>query len=189
MLAGIESVLFPEGQKLEEEWAKGQTTEVVAAVLYHVTMRFQAITAGVPIDSDSYAPIRKEILSILGKARKEVVFVGAEDAGAWDGWTTVKAKDFDAMVEAAKENEWLESDWYRGINDVVQNIGDGDVNMDEGDEGTQESVGRRADTMFQDRYDFLSAGRRAEYKTWKEAQLARIEKLLAAQGAMEIDTQ
>lgn len=189
MLAGIESVLFPEGQKLEEEWAKGQTTEVVAAVLYHVTIRFQAITAGVPIDIDSYAPIRKEILGILGKARKEVVFVGAEDAGAWDGWTTVKAKDFDAMVEAAKESEWLESDWYRGINDVIQNIGDGDVDMDEGDEGTQEGGGRRADTMFQDRYDFLSESRRADYKTWKEAQLGRIEKLLAAQGAMEIDTQ
>ncbi len=189
MLAGVESILFPGGQKMEEAWAKGQTTEVLAAVLYHVTIRFQAITTGAPVDGDSYAPIRKEILGILGKARKEVVFVGAEDAGAWDGWTTVKAQDFDTMAEAARENDWLESDWYRGINDVVQNIGDGDINMDEGDEGVQEDVGRRADTMFQDRYDFLSESRRADYKTWKEMQLVRIEKLLAEQGAMEIDAQ
>ncbi|KAJ3489415.1 hypothetical protein NLG97_g5999 [Lecanicillium saksenae] len=189
MLAGTESILFPGGQKMEEEWARGQTTEVLAAVLYHVTARFQAITTGAAIDGDSYAPIRKEILGILGKARKEVVFIGAEDAGAWDGWATVKPKDFDAMVEAAKENDWLDSDWYRGINEVVQNIADGDVNMDEGDEGAQESGGRRADTMFQDRYDFLSDSRRADYKPWKQAQLARIDKILAENGAMEVDVQ
>ncbi|TQV98037.1 hypothetical protein V2A60_006262 [Cordyceps javanica] len=187
MLAGAESILFPGGQKIAEDWAKGQITEVLAAVLYHVTIRFQAITSGLPVDSDSYAPIRKEILGILGKARKEVVFVGAEGAGAWDDWTTVKAKDFDAMVEAARESGWLDSDWYRGINDVVQNIGDGDADMDEGDDGTQESTGRRADTMFQDRYDFLSESRRADYKTWKETQLARIEVLLAEQGVMDVD--
>ncbi|KAJ6781615.1 hypothetical protein PWT90_04417 [Aphanocladium album] len=189
MLAGTESILFPGDQKMEDDSAKGQTTEVLAAVLYHVTVRFQAITTGAPIDSDSYAPIRKAIMEILGKARKEVVFIGAEDAGAWDGWASVKTKDFDAMVEAVKENDWLDSDWYRGINDVVQNIGDADVNMDEGDEIAQESGGRRADTMFQDRYDFLSDSRRADFKIWKEAQLARIEKLSAANSAMEIDTQ
>lgn len=186
MLAGTESVLFPGGQNLEEDWTKGRTTEVLAAVLYHVTIRFQAIATGAEVDSESYAPIRKEILAILAKARKEVVFIGAEDASAWDGWTNVKAKDFDAMVEKAKEYEWLDSDWYRGISEVVQNIGDGDVDMEEGEEGA-ESSGRRADTMFQDRYDFLSEGRRAEFKTWKGAQLAKIAKLEAEQGAMEID--
>ncbi|KAM3513376.1 hypothetical protein MY11210_002957 [Beauveria gryllotalpidicola] len=189
ILAGTESILFPEGQKMEENWAKGQITEALAAVIYHVTIRFQSITNGTAFDGNSYAPIRKEILGILGKARKEVVFVGAEDAGAWDGWTNVKAKDFDAMVEAAQAAEWLDSDWYRGINDVVQNIGDGNVNTDEGDEGAQEGAVRRADTMFQDRYDFLSETRRADYKTWKDTQLARIEKLLAVQGTMDIDTQ
>ncbi|ATY58437.1 Origin recognition subunit 6 [Cordyceps militaris] len=189
MLAGTESILFPGGQKMEDEWANGQTTEVLAAVLYHVTIRFQAVTSGVLVDSDGCAPIRKEILGILGKARKEVVFVGAEDAGAWDGWATVKVKDFDAVVETAREKGWLDSDWYRGIDDVVRNIGDGDVNMDDGDEGALEGSGRRADTMFQDRYDFLSESRRADYKTWKETQLARIDKLLMEQGAMEIDAQ
>lgn len=174
---------------MEVDWARGQTTEILAAVLYHVTIRFQAITTGTAVDSDSYAPIRKEILGILGKARKEVVFVGAEDSGAWDAWTIVKPKDFDAMVEAANKYDWLDSDWFKGINDVVQNIGDGDMNIDEGDEGAQDGGGRRADTMFQDRYDFLSESRRADYKTWEEAQLAKIQKLEAEQGAMEIDVQ
>ncbi|KAJ2968995.1 hypothetical protein NQ176_g8899 [Zarea fungicola] len=187
MLAGLESILFPGGQKEQEDWANGQTTEVLAAVLYHVTVRFQAVVSGAPVDSDSYGPIRKEILGLLGKARKEVVFVGAEDAGAWDEWTTVKAKDFDAMVETAQESGWLDSDWYRGISDVVQSIGDADVDMDEAEDGTLETTGKRADTMFQDRYDFLSENRRADYKAWREAQLAKIQKLEAEQGAMEID--
>lgn len=187
MLAGTESILFPGDQKVEDDWAKGQVTEVLAAVLYYVTIRFQTITTGASVDSDSYAPIRKEILNILSKARKEVVFIGAEDVGAWDGWTNVKAKDFDTMVEAAKQSDWLDSDWYRGINDVVQNIGDSDANLEEAEDGGQDATGRRADTIFQDRYDYLNEARRADFKTWKEAQLAKIDKLSTEQSAMEVD--
>jgi origin recognition complex subunit 6 len=45
---------------------------------------------------------------------------------------------------------------------------------------------RRADTMFQDKYDLLSEKRQAEYVVWKENIMSRIDALLAKNGSMEV---
>ncbi|KAK3175667.1 hypothetical protein K4F52_010076 [Lecanicillium sp. MT-2017a] len=190
ILAGMETILLPEGRKTDDEWAGSHAAELLAAVLFFVTARFQAVTTGQEIDKSGYVPIRKEILGVLERARKEAIFIGSEDADAWEGWSHVKAKDFDAAVEVCKDRDWFESDWYRGIAEVAQNIGENDLNMADADEADvlQPTSGRRADTMLQDRYDYLSDERRAEYKAWKDTQMARMTKILEAQGAMQIDT-
>ena len=89
----------------------------------------------------------------------------------------------------AKQKDWFESDWYRGIAEVVQAIRENDANMADPEDvdALQPESGRRADTMMQDKFDYLSDGRRADYKAWKDAQLVRIAQILEGQGSMEID--
>ena len=189
ILAGMESILLPEGRRTDDEWANSHLSELLAAILFFVTVRFQAITTGQQIDKSGYVPLRKEILAVLDRARKEAIFTRSENVDAWDGWSHVKAKDFDAAVEVAKEKDWFESDWYRGIAEVVQAIRENDVNMADPEDvdALQPESGRRADTMMQDKFDYLSDGRRADYKAWKDAQLVRIAQILEGQGSMEID--
>ena len=67
--------------------------------------------------------------------------------------------------------------------------------MDDGSGGddkeaklNQTGLMRRADTMFQDRYDFLSERKKKEYTLWKAGVLRRIKNLETGEDGMDIDS-
>jgi origin recognition complex subunit 6 len=189
VVAGMEAIILPAGRRAADEWVHDNTTALFAAVYFYVTMRVKALTSGAEVNSETYVPLRKEILELLERARDEADTKVADEDLAWSGWSAIKPKAFDEAVAKAKERGWLDSDWYRGIADIVKSDGTGDMQMGDDEDAGLAQTGqvRRADTMFQDRFDYLSEGRRIEYKAWKETTLARISQALVSNGAMEVD--
>lgn len=129
-----------------------------------------------------YEPARAEVLGQLGRARQEVQVKGVEPDVLWEGWTDLNDESFDAAVVKVRESGWLEADWYHGIADVIDRDlpQDGDIEYGYDEEDAAHGQQQRADTMFQDKYDYLSERRRTEYRAWKEATLARIAVLSAS---------
>ncbi|KAH6608068.1 hypothetical protein Trco_004381 [Trichoderma cornu-damae] len=184
MLAGMESILLPGGRKTKDEWASRHAAALCAAVHFFVAMRARDVDQEQAMQPKIYEATRAEILGRLSRARQEIEAKGAEPDALWEGWTDVSEKDFDAAVSRAREKSWLEADWYAGITDVIgiglrQEAGAADAHDEEDALQAQQ---QRADTMFQEKYDYLSESRRAEYETWKEATLARISALSASLG-------
>ncbi|KAH7320974.1 origin recognition complex, subunit 6 [Stachybotrys elegans] len=185
VLAGMESILIPGGKRTEDEWVKEHTTDLIAAIYFFTTMRVRAIASGEGMDRDEYVPQRKAILALLAQARMEVTVAGYDEDEAWRDWTTLKAKEFDAAVAQVNERDWLQGDWYKGIDDVVQGVQDSDMLDADVADSSQIPI-RRADTMLQDKYDLLSDTRRADYKAWKESMLSRIATAMTtAPGQMD----
>lgn len=180
--------MLPAGRRAADEWVHENATALFAAIYFYVTMKVRSLTSGLDIDRDAYMPLRKNILNLLDRARKEVEIKDLEEDMAWAGWTSVKPKEFDDALSKTKERGWLDSDWYRGITDIVTPGGVEDVLMLEEDADlAQPGQVRRADTMFQDRFDYLSEARRTEYKAWKAATMERIAQLTDSHNAMEVD--
>lgn len=140
-----------------------------------------------------YTITRKEILGTLRNARDEVNITATrgrkgevtdeEESASWQGWQdTIRAADIDEAVTEVANKGWLNSDWYRSIeflrekgideNDELDNGGDED------DRSTAAAVQiRKADTMLQEKFDYLSERRRADYRQWKAGILLRLEAL------------
>lgn len=186
ILAGLDHVTR-QAVQTEDEWVREHTTKALVSIYFFVMMRVKALADAEIDGKQSYVTLRKDILDLLSRARNEVTFIGAEDEGAWEGYTALRLKDFDNAIAYAKEQTWFESDWFEGIAGVVKS--DSDIQMADADnlDGFDEPV-RRADTMFQDKLDFLSESRRSDFITWKEKQLARITELSVADGAMRLDS-
>ncbi|KAM0248837.1 hypothetical protein ACHAQJ_009301 [Trichoderma viride] len=182
MLAGMESILVPGGRKTKDEWALNNTTALCAAVIFFVAMRVRDIDQEQAIQTEFYKPTRTEILEQLSRARQGVGVIGVEPDAFWEGWTDVIDSDFDDAVSRIREKGWLEADWYNGITDVISmNLQqDDDIVEGQDEEDALQVQQQRADTMFQEKYDYLSESRRAEYKIWKDATLARISVLSAS---------
>lgn len=191
VVAGVETIVG--GRRAEDSWVSEHITETLAVILHAVFVQAKALsyTPGEEERQDLVVPTRKEILELLGRVRSEVVFIGMEEDGAWDGFSKVRVKDFDEAAKYALEQDWFESDWFRSIDDIINPANIDDAGLGEAEDTDMIGMvpGRRVDSMFQDKYDFLSESRRADYKTWKEAQLQRISQLMANTGAMEIDAQ
>lgn len=182
MLAGMESILLPGGRKTKDEWALEHATALCAAVIFFVAMRIRDIDQDQAIQPENYVPTRTEIVGQLSRARQDVTVKGIEPDVLWEGWADITDDDFDAAVSRVRENGWLEADWYDGIADVISMSlqHDGDVIENQYEDGGLQVQQQRADTMFQEKYDFLSESRRAEYETWKTAILGRISALSAS---------
>lgn len=146
--------------------------------------------------ASEYVRCRRAVANALKRARSEVTSV--PEAG-WAGWEEVKVGDLDAAALRVSRRGWLEMGWAAGVGDLVavgerraaeqrEEEGEGEG---EGGGQTMMMAGRRADSMFQERYDFLGEGRREEYEGWKEGVLRRIEELEREEGeegeAMEVD--
>lgn len=90
-----------------------------------------------------------------------------------------------------EEQGWLDSDWFKGLDELV-GAKRWDVVAapaeDEDDMAKPIQI-RRADTMFQEKYDYLSEERKADYNVWRHKMLQRITDNRTNSGAMEIDTQ
>ncbi|RGP67993.1 origin recognition complex subunit 6 [Fusarium longipes] len=189
ILAGLETIVTPGGRRTEDEWVLQNVTALFAAIYFFVTMRVKALASGEGIDREGYVPLRKEILALLTRARQEVIVKDLPGEDAWEGWTSIKSKDFDDAVTKVNERSWLTGDWYQGIADVVKLTQRGqfeDVAMLDGDMPKMQV--KKADTMFQDKYDFLSDAKRVEYMHWKKGIYAKIA-LTTTGAAMEVDTQ
>ncbi|KAL6690164.1 origin recognition complex subunit 6 domain-containing protein [Trichoderma pleuroticola] len=182
MLAGMESIFISGGRKTKDAWSWKNATALCAAIIFFVAMRARDIDLEQAIQPEIYEPTRAEIIDQLGRARREVEVKGVEPDSLWEGWSDVSNNDFDAAASRIRDKGWLEADWYNGITDVI-NMGmqlDDDVadDLDEGD--ALQVQQQRADTMFQEKYNYLSEGRRAEYRAWKDATLMRIAELSAS---------
>ncbi|EHK15944.1 uncharacterized protein TRIVIDRAFT_128024, partial [Trichoderma virens Gv29-8] len=182
MLAGMESILLSGGRKTKDAWALKNATALCAAVIFFVAMRVRDVDQEQAIQPEVYEPTRTEIIGQLNRARQEVEVKGVEPDTLWEGWADVSNDDFDAAASRIRDKGWLEADWYSGITDVI-NMGlqqDDDVVNDLDEEDALQVQQQRADTMFQDKYNYLSEGRRAEYKAWKDDTLTRIAELSAS---------
>ncbi|UKZ82035.1 hypothetical protein TrVFT333_009817 [Trichoderma virens FT-333] len=182
MLAGMESILLSGGRKTKDAWALKNATTLCAVVIFFVAMRVRDVDQEQAIQPEVYEPTRTEIIGQLNRARQEVEVKGVEPDTLWEGWTDISNDDFDAAASRIRDKGWLEADWYNGITDVI-NMGlqqDDDVVDDLDEEDALQVQQQRADTMFQDKYNYLSEGRRAEYKAWKDDTLTRIAELSAS---------
>lgn len=174
---------------MADTWTIKHATALVAAISFFVAMRVKEVKPEDAVDRGTYVPARKEIIEQINKARQEVEIKGNNEENGWDGWANLKTKEFDTAVTKISEHGWLDADWYSGIADVIhmdQRQHAGTLDADDAD-STQQV--RRADTMFQEKYDYLSEARQADYKVWKEATLSRISQLMEVEGRMDIDTQ
>ncbi|KAF3350008.1 hypothetical protein VdG2_01823 [Verticillium dahliae VDG2] len=171
--------------------------------------QLRVLRTGEPITEENYLPVRAEVLALLARARQELVVGGGLDEDdAWEGWRAVRRRDFIAVTDEVTRRAFLQEDWYVGIRDLFAS-GAFDADEDEADmheagaeaqaqaqaRGDEEGAGRltkltirRADTMFQDRYDYLSETRRLDYRLWKEGLLQRIEQAEStAPDGMDVD--
>ncbi|KAK2593365.1 hypothetical protein QQS21_008940 [Conoideocrella luteorostrata] len=191
VLAGMEHILNPNGRPTQNEWVIQHVSDLVAATYFFVTMRVRAIMTGADIDREGYVPMRKEILALLLQGSQEVTVPDVGESEAWEGWKEVKSREFDAAVAKVNESDWLTGDWYQGIVDVIDSKTKADAVMsDSAQEAFEASLPtRRADAMLQERYNFLSESKKADYATWREAMLAKIAQAVPVESSMEVDTQ
>uniref|UniRef100_L2GG81 Origin recognition complex subunit 6 n=1 Tax=Colletotrichum fructicola (strain Nara gc5) TaxID=1213859 RepID=L2GG81_COLFN len=189
MLAGMEYIVVPGGLRTRDGWVRENLAALCGAVFFFVTQQVKKLAGGEDIDRESYVPTRKLIMGLLEKAREEVDARGLDDDEAWEGWAQVKPKEFDAALKEVGDRGWLEADWYRSLGDVIE-AGNAIAESRGGEKSDSYKTApvRRADTMFQDRYDFLSEKKRRDYRIWKESILRRID-IMEKEGAdeMEVD--
>ncbi|OHE92531.1 origin recognition complex subunit 6 [Colletotrichum orchidophilum] len=187
MLAGMEYVVVPGGRRTRDTWVRENLAALCGAVFFFVAQQVRKLATGKDVDRENYVPARKQVLDLLGKAREEVDARGLDEDEAWEGWAPVKTKEFDVAVREVTERGWLDADWYRSLGDVIE-VGHAiAASHGRGDE-TYKAPVRGADTMFLDRYDFLSDKKRRDYRIWKESILRRIDLMEKENGdRMEVD--
>ncbi|KAK1761286.1 origin recognition complex, subunit 6 [Echria macrotheca] len=192
VMAGVESVIAPRGKRTDDEWVNANMAAVVGVLYLYVWNA--VVSHGREADPAELGRMRRLVAEALQRAREEVEI---EDDEGWEGWRDVRIKDLDAAAIRSQRHGWLEMDWAAGVGDLMKmERRDGEEGEAEG--GDDEGGGglghiRRADTMLQERFDYLSERRRGEYDVWKEGILERIRELEQAPsksgdtGAMDID--
>lgn len=192
LVAGMDAITVQEGKPTNDEWVNENYAALFAAVFYWTFARVMAITSGQNIVRQPTLQRRREILSLMTNARKTVEVPATGDGDPWEGWADLKPKDINNAVAMVEERSWL-GDWWAGIEDVIRSADWDAAEVPDPDE--TELVApiriRRADTMFQDKYDYLSEARQAEYRAWKADILARLAQRNenSNDNAMDIDTQ
>ncbi|KAL1865172.1 hypothetical protein Daus18300_007298 [Diaporthe australafricana] len=202
IIIGLESIIAPHRRRLDDEWVDGNLTALVAAIYWYVSRSAQ-LAPGEDITRDasrsSLNSMRKQMLGALKSARNEVkpataqgkknaVTTAEEEVLFWEGWQeSLKAADLNEALEVVAGRGWLDSDWFRSI-DLLRNSEQDAEDLDP--EARQDDLTytvaavqiRKADTMLQDKFDYLTERKRAEYRQWKTGILRRVEALERAQG-------
>jgi origin recognition complex subunit 6 len=199
MMAGIDAIVLPHGRRSEDEWVNSNLGWVLGALYMYIWKRVYMPDG---IDETLYVATRRDVVEALARARTAVVFKGSTEEGVWAGWHATAAKDVDGALKWIRQHGWLEGDWAAGIDDFVAMMGreglaeevengngkgkgkgrgagkvGGGVGDEDGDEADDSIRVRRPDTMFQDRYDFLSERKLRAYSEWKSDILERIAAL------------
>lgn len=179
MASGIESIVCPNGKPTEDEWVKINLASLLGALYLFV---WRGVTfPGQDLDQSTYIKFRKQLVATLNRARKEVeVNVKDGDAEkAWEWWYDVKLKDLDMSALVINRHGWLELDWAKGVQDLVhmneERARDDEEDAEREERNAEPVQLRRADTMFQERYDFLADRKRKGYAEWKEGIMKRIK--------------
>ncbi|KAF3766412.1 hypothetical protein M406DRAFT_339640 [Cryphonectria parasitica EP155] len=214
VMAGLETIAAPYNKRTQDEWVSGHLTSLVGAIFWCVS-ESAGLAPGEELTPEAsrtrYKNMRKDMLSVLRSAREEIqVTVPPRRKGRhvdatgdlegifWDGWEEdMRPADLDAAITEVTNRGWLNSDWYRSI-EFIRDTADGA----EGEQGGEDGPGRspvlaaatvqitKADTMLQDKFDYLSERRRADYHQWKANIMRRIELLERGKDAdpMEVDS-
>ncbi|PFH61846.1 hypothetical protein XA68_16077 [Ophiocordyceps unilateralis] len=184
LLAGVAFAQQQQDPETQVDWARQHAVSLVAALFFNVVVRLRALySPSEPVDGEG---CKKGIVTQLGLARTEVQTRRLPEADFWHGWKTLQAEEFDAALARVKDENWLDGDWFRGIADVVGSKTAADLPA--GLEGQDAGLARRADTMFQDKYDFLSPRRRADYKVWRSKMLAKMDAAMGVVGKAPKET-
>lgn len=207
--AGLDTIIAPYRKRTEDEWVNGHLTALVGAIYWFVSQS-AALAPGEEMTPETsrigYKSARKEILGALRAAKKTIQIPATtmrgkkaevtedQEAAFWAGWQEgIKVGDFDQAITEVTNRGWLNSDWYRSI-EFLRDQAEGDERGVSADEDPTSGAGTvqitRADTMLQDKFDYLSDRRRADYRKWKADILNRIKLLESGQGsdAMDLDT-
>jgi origin recognition complex subunit 6 len=186
VIAGMETIVAPHGRRTNDQWVLANMAALLGSIFLYVWV---SVTMPDGVDESRYAQARKEVVETLMRARDSVSIKNLEEDEAWEGWRDFSAGGIDTAALKVNQSGWLESDWAKGIEDLIYRDGlevSEGLKHDNADE-TATQV-RRADTMFQERYNFLSERRRKEYATWKEEILRRIKESGEQPDAMEVDS-
>ncbi|TKA75106.1 hypothetical protein B0A49_02381 [Cryomyces minteri] len=166
------------------------TIPALILVIYFYTARRQA---GFDVSPESY------------QTQKSTAMVAMCELAAGQAQSAAEmSRAVEALMLRAHE-EWLDMEWFSNVPEgdayidaeVEKNDGDGDGEDDEergartraqvprtplrtrrvkgGGEGNAAGLQAGLGTMFQDRLDWLSEGRREEYEVWKAGVLRRVE--------------
>lgn len=209
IIAGLESIIAPYRRRTEDEWINSHLVALVGAIYWYVSMS-ASLAPGEEMTAKTsklrYTSTRKDVLGSLARARYEAKIPATrsrkddvteeEEIAFWQDWQyTTRAGDIDEAVTEVAKRGWLNSDWYQSI-DFLRKKGEGED--DEPEDGVEEDAAttaavvqiRKADTMLQDKFDYLSERRRAEYRQWKAGIQFKIELLERGQAeeAMQVDS-
>lgn len=136
VVVGMEVIILLVGRRVVDEWVYDNIMVLFVVVYFYVMMWVKVFILGVEVNSEMYVFLRKEIFELLERVRDEVDIKVVDEDLVWFGWFVIKFKVFDEVVVKVKERGWFDSDWYRGIVDIVKFDGMGDMQM-----GDDEDVG------------------------------------------------
>lgn len=189
LVAGMDAITMSGGRPTDDLWVNENYTALFAALLWWTSVRAKAAAKGREVARKPSLQQRREVISLLTQARKAVTVTNTDDGDPWEGWVGMKPREFNKAVETVEERSWL-GDWWTGIDAIVNPIDWDKVDVPDGDDAdlVEPIRVRRADTMFQDKYDYLSEARMADFKAWRTDILASIAERKTGGDAMEIDT-
>ncbi|KAK1772430.1 origin recognition complex, subunit 6 [Phialemonium atrogriseum] len=187
VVAGMESIVMPHGRTTSDEWVMGNLSSLLGSLYLYI---WGSVSMPEGVDEARYVHVRKEIVETLNKARRTISIKGVDEGDAWEGWKEIHAADIDNAALRINRHGWLESDWAKSIEDLIQKDREDESGGEGNDDAdnTQSGPAKRADIMFQDRYDFLSEHKRKEYAIWKDGIIGRIQDLERGADAMEVDS-
>ncbi|PSR82313.1 origin recognition complex, subunit 6 [Coniella lustricola] len=203
VMAGLDTIIAPYGERTKDEWVNSHLLALLGAI-YWLVSESAALAPGEELRAETsrarYKSMRKEILTTLRAARDEISVPASvsmtttetaeQDAAFWEGWqSALKAAELDDAITQVASRGWLDSDWYRSIDFLRDKAGDanGDADADDLGEDMASAAASvqitKADSMLQDKFDYLSERRRASYRQWKTDILRRIEKMERTKNA------
>lgn len=205
VMAGLESIIAPYRMRTRDEWVFSHLSTLLGAIYWFVSEEAR-LAPGEEMTAETsrarYKTVRKELLASLRDARAQVKIPAPargrtaepteeQEAAFWGGWQqTIKAADLDEAITEVTNKGWLDSDWYRSIEYLRDKAGGGEVEeggLDDNQADTTAIVQiTKADTMLQEKFDYLSERRRAEYRQWKADILRRID-LLERRDVMDLE--
>jgi origin recognition complex subunit 6 len=182
VVAGMEAIVCPHGRRTKDEWVVGHMTSLLGSLYLFVWNRVNMRSG---IDEARYVRVREEVVEALQEARQSIKINDVSEEEAWEGWKDIQADDIDDAALRINRYGWLESDWAKGIQDLIQREEDNAAEKVGAAKGDRVSAGqlRRGDIMLQDKYDYLSEARRKKFAAWK----AKIMKDIVAMERQQED--
>ena len=188
IMTAMEEIVTPQGRRTTDTWVENNTVSLLGALYMYVWRSASMPSEG--FDQGMYVNARKQVVDTLKQSRKAVRIQDGDKEGAWEGWHNVLTKDLDSAALWINRHGWLESSWAQGLASLARED-DAEQGPDGDNEASNDQPSRvtRADTMFQDRVDFLTERRIQEYAVWKDEILRRLVDLEQRPGdGMDIDS-